>query len=78
METDRERLLEREKNEETKRKEREGEVVRGEGGGRREKEEERKGEENEGMCVSCLSRLLIMNNIPRNVCVLRNVIFNQF
>lgn len=46
------------------------------GGG--EKEEERKGEENEGMCVSCLSRLLIMNNIPRNVCVLRNVIFNQF
>lgn len=48
----------------------------GEGGG--EEGEERKGEENEGMCVSCLSRLLIMNNIPRNVCVLRNVIFNQF
>lgn len=47
-------------------------------GGMGEKEEERKGEENEGMCVSCLSRLLIMNNIPRNVCVLRNVIFNQF
>lgn len=74
METDRERLLEREKNEETKRKEREGEGEVGRG----EKEEERKGEENEGMCVSCLSRLLIMNNIPRNVCVLRNVIFNQF
>lgn len=77
METDRERLLEREKNEETKGKkerEEEREVVRVRG----EKEEERKGEENERMCVSCLSRLLIMNNIPRNVCVLRNVIFNQF